>query len=307
MNKKELAKIDDILEMIVQLALGNFAYRYQVENPESEIENIGERLNYLAEELGMFISHPGVFGIKNMADPYVFAVNEEFKITGVNCRFVDLMQIPEKKLLELPLSEVVTESTYAAITQQLKVHFEEERTHTPVRLLISFHLKSGNILDCWGYCHFVKGADGVYFLFRGLPIAEKEIKVPLLQPKTKSRNKEHSIIQYQADIMNLRKVHQYILSNLHQKLPSLNEIARKFNLNEFKLKKGFKALYQTPVVKFHREKRLEMAYQMIVNTPTPLSVIAKNFGFMDYPYFSKAFKKKYGKSPSKFKDDNYIN
>ncbi|MDT0642183.1 helix-turn-helix domain-containing protein [Zunongwangia sp. F363] len=300
MNDDDHRKLGKLREIIFQLALGNFAYRFKVEDQMHEIENVGLLMNLLAEELSEFFVHPGAFGEKNLADPYVFVVDSSFIITGINCRFSDLIQIGESELIGKPLSEVVTKESRIYVEQRLKIHFQDEHTFSPVRLIISFVPKTGNIMECWGYCHFLKGPKGVYFFFRGLPIAERKEEISTTR-KDQKRIPFNPGLQYQADILNIRKVHQYILDNLHQTLPPLTLIARKFSLNTFKLKKGFKELYQTTIFKFHLNQRLEMSLHMIRETPMPLKIVAKNYGFKDYTHFSKAFKDRYGKAPSYYK------
>ena len=113
---------------------------------------------------------------------------------------------------------------------------------------------------------------------------------------------KNNVLQLQADIQKIRDVHQYILNHLHESLPSIIQLSRQFNLNENKLKKGFKQLYQTTIFKFHLNKRLEQSLVLIKNTPMSLKTIASSLAFKSFPHFSRAFKLKYGISPNKFRN-----
>lgn len=301
MNPEEQQKLGKLREMIFQLALGNFAYRFYIEDKDDEIENTGLLMNLLAEELSEFFIYPGVFGEKNLVDPYVFIINSDFIVQSVNSRFENLVQYLEPNITGRSLTDFITAESNTEIREHLKLDFDTKDTYTPIKLLISILSKDGNITKCWGYCHFLKKGRNIQFLFRGLPIGKKNHKnseVKASSPEHKSQILE---LQYQADILRIRKVHQYILNNLHRTLPTLKEIAKQFNLNEFKLKKGFKAVYQTTVFKFHLNQRLEMTLLMIRDTPMPLKMVSKTYGFQDYTHFSKTFKKKFGKTPKAFK------
>jgi len=304
-NSSEDIRYEELLNMILELAMGNFAHRFQPKGYQDHIEKLGLMLNLLAEELSGFFIHPGSFGEKDLADPYVFMMDSELRISGVNCRFTDLLKYPKLKLIGKPITDFMTEQAADYLTKQLHVNSKAEQTFTPIRLLVAFVSRYGNIMECWGYCHLLQNTRGIYYFFRGLPIIEKN------DPTETSKNADQiadltqanafRTLQYQTDILRVRKVHQYILLNLHQSLPPIPIMARQFNLNEFKLKKGFKELYDTTIFKFHLEKRLEMAKLMIKNTPASLKIVAKKYGFRNYSHFSKVFKIKYGKKPSYYK------
>ena len=301
MSPEELKKLGKLREMIFQLALGNFAYRFYLADMEDEIENTGLLMNLLAEELSEFFIYPGVFDEKNLADPYVFMADSDFIITGINSRFEDLVQYSEPNITGRSLKDFLNVESNTEIRERLKLNFKDKDTFSPIKLLISILSKDGNITKCWGYCHFLKQGGKVYFLFRGLPIGKRNHKDKIVETSNTNDKSQILALQYQADILRIRKVHQYILNNLHQTLPPLKIIAKQFNLNEFKLKKGFKAVYQTTVFKFHLNQRLEMTLLMIRDTPMPLKMVSKTYGFKDYTHFSKTFKKKFGKTPKDFK------
>ncbi|HEA29173.1 MAG TPA: helix-turn-helix domain-containing protein [Leeuwenhoekiella sp.] len=304
-NSGEDIRYENLRNMILELAIGNFAHRFQPEGYQDHIEKLGLMLNLLAEELSGFFIHPGSFGLKELADPYVFMMDSELKISGVNRRFTDLLKYSRSDLIGNPITDFMTEQTIDYLTDHLKAHSKTQQTFSPIRLLISFISNYGNIMECWGYCHLLQSANGMYYFFRGLPIIEKND--PIDPSKNIDQNSDITdassfrTLQFQADILRVRKVHQYILLNLHQSLPPIPVMARQFNLNEFKLKKGFKELYNTTIFKFHLERRLEMAKVMIKNTPASLKIVAKKYGFRNYSHFSKVFKTKHGKKPSYYK------
>jgi AraC family transcriptional activator of pyochelin receptor len=80
---------------------------------------------------------------------------------------------------------------------------------------------------------------------------------------------------------------------------SLPELAKIAGLNEYKLKQGFKSLFNTSAIDFLINYRLEHAHDLLLNTQKSISEVAYETGYTSPSYFGKAFKKKYGFSPKK--------
>lgn len=80
---------------------------------------------------------------------------------------------------------------------------------------------------------------------------------------------------------------------------SLSGLAKVAGLNEFKLKKGFKELFNSTVMDYLINYRLEQARDLLLNTGKNVAEVAYETGYASPEYFGKAFKKKYGFSPKK--------
>lgn len=96
----------------------------------------------------------------------------------------------------------------------------------------------------------------------------------------------------------IQKVQDYILNHLEAPLPSTKELSEMFETNEFALKEGFRNLLKTSVYQFYNDERLKKAQILIQQTQLPLKQISFLCGFNNYTNFFKAFKKKFGFSPS---------
>lgn len=83
--------------------------------------------------------------------------------------------------------------------------------------------------------------------------------------------------------------------------PSLPELSRMAELNEFKLKNGFRLLFENTVFGYLNDHRMEYARKMILQQRYSLTEIADQLGFSSIQHFSLAFKKKFGISPSKIR------
>jgi len=81
---------------------------------------------------------------------------------------------------------------------------------------------------------------------------------------------------------------------------SLTELSRIFVLNEFKVKKGFKALFGTSVFAYLRQLRMEYAGNLLRNCNMSVEEVADVLGYEYAQHFSIAFKKFTGSTPSGF-------
>jgi len=92
-----------------------------------------------------------------------------------------------------------------------------------------------------------------------------------------------------------------LLVNAVQQPPSLRELSRMAGLNEFKLKTGFKKVFNTTVFGYLNDHRLEQARQLLQQEQKSLSEIAGELGYSSPQHFSHAFSKKFGMSPGKLR------
>lgn len=285
--------IEAIQKMIHELAKGNFSHRLP-QSPNGELADIAFMLNLLAEELSGFFVHPNLFGEKDLIDPFIVVLDTRFTICGVNQVFSRLLKRSRTALMGQYIHDFLAPHSFKNLHKQLHQFSESERPVPLIKLLLTFTVTTSRI-ESWGYCHVLSGPKETYYFIRGSKLMDKPPQSenwPLPAVPIQSRNL--SILQLRSDIEKIRAVHQYVLAHLHEPLPSLSVIARRFLVNEYKLKKGFKALYQTTIFKFHLDKRLVQAIVMIKNTPTSLKVIAHSLGFKSFPHFSKVFKDKMG-------------
>ena len=83
--------------------------------------------------------------------------------------------------------------------------------------------------------------------------------------------------------------------------PTLPELSRMISLNEFKLKKGFKACFGITVKSYIIELRMKHAKELFKSKSISVTEVAYKCGYKDVSHFSAAFKAFYGFSPQKFK------
>ncbi len=98
------------------------------------------------------------------------------------------------------------------------------------------------------------------------------------------------------DIARLQNARDLVEINM-QTPCSLIDLARKTGLNDFKLKKGFKALYGHTVFGYLAELRMEMASRLLKEGKS-VSEVAEAVGYKNPHHFTAAFKKRFLLLPS---------
>lgn len=91
----------------------------------------------------------------------------------------------------------------------------------------------------------------------------------------------------------------YLLTHLDAP-PGLIQLAAIAGINEFKLKRGFKELFNQTVFGYLADVRLEMARRALLQKQKNVTQIAFELGYASLQHFSGAFKKKFGVSPREF-------
>lgn len=99
-----------------------------------------------------------------------------------------------------------------------------------------------------------------------------------------------------CDLGRLNEVRSYLSINYLLPL-TLEKISRKFLLNEFKLKKGFKALFGQTVFGCIHELRMHHAFVLVNDGGLSISEIAAITGYTSNSSFIRAFRSFYGYSP----------
>lgn len=133
----------------------------------------------------------------------------------------------------------------------------------------------------------------------------KELLIHQLEAVT-NQQKQHNHVD-EEDYTKLQEA-KLILEKDYVHAPTLSELSRIISLNEFKLKKGFKACFGTTVKSYIIKLRMEYAKELFKNKMLTVSEVAYKCGYKDVSHFSAAFKTFYGSSPQKFKINwEYIN
>ena len=82
--------------------------------------------------------------------------------------------------------------------------------------------------------------------------------------------------------------------------PSLLELSRLVELNDRKLKQGFRQLFDTTVFGYLRDYRMKQAQHLLYQSQMTVAQVANKVGYSNPEAFSTAFKRKIGVSPKAY-------
>lgn len=100
------------------------------------------------------------------------------------------------------------------------------------------------------------------------------------------------------DVSRFNELKEYLKGKFTEE-HSIAGLAKHFGLNECKLKKGFKALFGHTVFGYITDLKMQKARQMLQDG-YPVSEVSDVLGYGYPQHFSKAFKNKFGVSPSQY-------
>ena len=107
--------------------------------------------------------------------------------------------------------------------------------------------------------------------------------------------------QYGAFRREVAEILRYIDQNTGKKL-TLTEIAQQVCMNESYMCTVFKEQVGKSIISYINEKKMQLAVHLIENTDIYIKEVAKQVGITDPFYFNRLFKKYYGVTPSKYKE-----
>ncbi|MBD2360319.1 helix-turn-helix transcriptional regulator [Anabaena minutissima FACHB-250] len=110
---------------------------------------------------------------------------------------------------------------------------------------------------------------------------------------------QQSVRLKKRDIERIHQAKDIITQNIPNP-PSLIELARQVQLNERKLKQGFRQIFNTTVFGYLHDYRLEQACQLLTTGQMNVAEVSYAVGFANRSYFAAAFRKKFGINPKDY-------
>jgi AraC-like DNA-binding protein len=101
---------------------------------------------------------------------------------------------------------------------------------------------------------------------------------------------------YDKDCIHFAK--DYLIQHA-QEPPSLIELAKIAGVNEFKLKQGFREVFNTTVFGYLSDYKLNQARDLLLGGQAPIKDISEQLGYSSVQHFNNAFRKKFGVPPGK--------
>ena len=106
----------------------------------------------------------------------------------------------------------------------------------------------------------------------------------------------------QDEIERLHYAREILIANMSDP-PSLHFLARQVGLNEYKLKQGFRHLFDTTVFGYLHHHRMERSYSLLKSGGMKVTDVAQTVGYSNLGHFAAAFRQKFGVNPSVFKSN----
>lgn len=131
-------------------------------------------------------------------------------------------------------------------------------------------------------------------------------------------SKSIELLILQAELYELKTTDKFIKSNTDKKKlldakeilnlrmespPTISELSKLINLNEYKLKRGFKELFCVTVFGYIHKSRMNLAKRLLLGTDKSAKEVAYETGYSSPQHFSKAFKTEFGTSPNSIRNN----
>lgn len=117
--------------------------------------------------------------------------------------------------------------------------------------------------------------------------------------KTIDADKKHNSIK-EYEINKIHEIKDFIDQNLTE-FYTIENLASRFETNDFKIKKGFKALFNTGIFEYSTKMRMKHAQNILKTTDLSIKEIAYQIGYGSPSSFSTAFKKECLVSPNVYR------
>ncbi|MRG45578.1 helix-turn-helix domain-containing protein [Chitinophaga sp. SYP-B3965] len=175
---------------------------------------------------------------------------------------------------------------------------EQVENRKPVFYPKGYHItpRMLQVIDEVRHCHFTGGLKKLFLQSKSIELLALQSE----QIEIATRNSHEVNKLSRTDEERIYHARDLLLAHAQDPL-SLMDLARKAGINEFKLKSGFRKVFDTTVFGYLSDHRLEQAKQMMREGIFSFTDIADELGYSSLQHFSNAFRKKFGVSPSELK------
>jgi len=283
-------RVRSLYQMLFEMATGNFTIHIRKSEHDDELDELANVLNMVASAMRQAITNSGYITPYYTYQSLVqttFVLDDRFLIEGLSANVAALLGYQPEMLFNIQFNDILSiQSTdlWKHITEEAK---EDKAYHNTIQLI--FVAANRQIIPSFCTVSRLLYSDKI-FISSVTTILQNSFADQFGIPTNpNARPTDSQLIQ---------EVHNYILNHLEEPLPSVKELSKLFGTNEFRIKDGFRHFFNTSVYQFYNEERLKKAHLLIQQSNETLKSIAFSCGYNDYTNFYKAFKKRFGYSPS---------
>ena len=152
------------------------------------------------------------------------------------------------------------------------------------------------VLHQYLHCPYEGGMQTLYLESKAVEL----IVLKLAQIKQMAQEADAGCIRRQLNSQDRERVYQareILLSDMADP-PSLQQLADRVGIGDYKLKQDFRMAFGTTVFGYLRSHRLEQARQLLTTRSTSVSQVAQLVGYSSLSKFTAAFKRQFGVLPS---------
>lgn len=255
-------------------------------------------INYSTLGLGWVISGHSNFSLKNQD----FCLKPQDNIvTYSNNIYGSFEMVANKRvvIIELSLERYINQPTFAKQKEHLPnkirnlihnnnsgIFFQSAATTSAMNIVLH------QILNC-----------PYQSLTKQLYLESKAIELLALNLEILEQDRKKVIQKYipnKSEIDCLHYAKEILINNLDNP-PTLNTLARQIGLNEYKLKQGFRYIFDTTVFGYLHNYRMEQSRLLLESGTMNVTEVAQAVGYSNLSHFAAAFRKKFGVNPSVFR------
>ena len=277
--------------MLFEMASGNLQFQIANLDEEDEIDQIAHKLNEIASNIKNTFHKIGhvipQFTYQNLVQ-HTFILDKEFYILSFSSSVLDTLKLSQQELSKLKFSKIIAKQSI----NDWKTIENEIVTNNIFHITLQLHLLDKNNQIYPSYFTISSLLNSNKIVISGITTNIEDYTNYNIANNNLASSKKidsNTIVQ---------NVYNYIMNHLEEPLPSVNELAKMFGTNDFRLKAEFRKHFNISIYKCYTNERLKRATYLIKRTNIPLKEMAFISGFNDYNNFSKAFKKKYNYVPS---------
>lgn len=307
--------MQQINQMLLEMASGNFFYRLERTAKNDNLEAISVSLNMLAEEIQETLLHQGYVNTNSPTIENIqmsFVIDKDGYIDIANQQACNILSVLQTDIIGKSFADFLIEKS------QKTWHKLKQKEFQDISLELIFKSKGSLVIPKTCHITILNGKNSnsrktlltVIHYSNRQDHLENDLKQRVIQYSknqkqpsndTQSNTQKLKLRLSFEDIRKIREGRNIIINNLEKDFPSLKKFALQLGTNEFKLKYGFKELYGTTVYRFLMEERLRKSKMMIQYTDQSFKSIAEMTGFKSNSHFSRTFKKRYGYTPSELR------